>query len=1121
MTASNGFSQPVRLESPSGLSVQINANGAIRRMDYLGRIINLFPGNDMEGGPANLFLRKRDGTGATRFTPLLGPDSPSGFQMSEDGFAASGEWEGVRFLATLTLSDADAAWFWQIELENRGPDIITVDLIYAQDVALAPYGAIRMNEYYVSQYLDHKPLNHPEYGMMLAIRQNQATDGQNPWCLIGSLGRGVSYATDALQVHGLTARWGGAPVGMVNGLPNRRRQHEHAMAAIQDEPLQLATGDTVQRGFFGYLQAHHARASSIADMALAVRAAALAKAAPVIRLQAPPVRPLPSLFVQAPMLEVLDFDDAAITHQFGVERRDEERENGTLLSFFVGHRGHVVLKQKEMRVLRPHGHILRTGSGWVPDEAGLTSTAWMGGVFHSMVTQGHVSINRFLSTTRSYLGLFRSHGQRVFVETAAGWRLLGIPSAFVMQPESCRWLYRHESGLIEIRSEAASASHTLTLNIAVLEGAPARFLVSHHVAWTGDDGLESGPVSMTSEAQGVWLHPAPDSELGRRFPGGGFRIRAGEGETLEQIGGDELLYADGLSRAQPFVCMRTRPLHTATFSLTGHLVEAATGPFVTAEAYWREVTAGLTVSAMAPMPVRRFAEILPWFAHNALIHYLAPRGLEQYSGGGWGTRDVTQGPVEMLLALGRFDPVRDLLLRVFANQNPDGDWPQWFMFFERERSIRPGDSHGDIVFWPLLALGQYLRATGDAALLEVTVPFFHSDPLQAESATLFGHVERALALIETRVIAGTHLAAYGHGDWNDSLQPLDPAMREHLCSAWTVTLHYQVLCTLAEALRPLGKHEIAETFLARATVVLHDFRKYLFVEGVIAGYAYFDVDGSVDYLLHPQDERTGLSYSLLPMMHAVINDMLEPEEAGAQLALIREHLHGPEGAHLFDRPMAYHGGLQQYFQRAESSSFFGREIGNMYTHAHLRYAEALWRHGDAELFYQALSQAVPIGLHEQIAVSMRRQANCYYSSSDASFDDRYQAHTEYARALAGEIPLEGGWRVYSSGAGIALSLILRSLLGLRTGHDTLVIDPVMPQALDGLRVELDLVGHRFDITYRIGPHGYGPQSLTLNRTRLPFERQENPYRTGGVVVSMALLREALVQDLNEFTIELG
>ena len=34
---------------------------------------------------------------------------------------------------------------------------MTLDLIYAQDVGLAHYGAVRLNEYYVSQYLDHAP----------------------------------------------------------------------------------------------------------------------------------------------------------------------------------------------------------------------------------------------------------------------------------------------------------------------------------------------------------------------------------------------------------------------------------------------------------------------------------------------------------------------------------------------------------------------------------------------------------------------------------------------------------------------------------------------------------------------------------------------------------------------------------------------------------------------------------------------------------------------------------------------------------------------------------------------------------------------------------------------------
>ena len=125
------------------------------------------------------------------------------------------------------------------------------------------------------------------------------------------------------------------------------------------------------------------------------------------------------------------------------------------------------------------------------------------------------------------------------------------------------------------------------------------------------------------------------------------------------------------------------------------------------------------------------------------------------------------------------------------------------MFFERERGIRPEDSHGDIVFWPLLALAQYLLACDDDALLDQELPFFHPEgEAKAQHVSVLAHVERALALIERRVIAGTRLTTYGHGDWNDSLQPADPALADELCSAWTVTLHYQMVATLAQALRP-------------------------------------------------------------------------------------------------------------------------------------------------------------------------------------------------------------------------------------------------------------------------------------------------------------------------------
>ena len=49
---------PPLLESPSGLRVQLNANGSLRRIDHGDILINLFLGSEMEGGPANLYLRR-------------------------------------------------------------------------------------------------------------------------------------------------------------------------------------------------------------------------------------------------------------------------------------------------------------------------------------------------------------------------------------------------------------------------------------------------------------------------------------------------------------------------------------------------------------------------------------------------------------------------------------------------------------------------------------------------------------------------------------------------------------------------------------------------------------------------------------------------------------------------------------------------------------------------------------------------------------------------------------------------------------------------------------------------------------------------------------------------------
>jgi cellobiose phosphorylase len=341
--------------SPSGIRIEFNANGSIRRMDHGDIMLNLSLGNEAEGGLANIHLRRLGEGGGT--IPLIGPGSPASYQTDERGLFALGIWGDLVFRLRLVLAESASAWFWHVELENTGSSAVTCDLIHTQDLALAHYGAIRLNEYYVSQYVDHTPLEHTQKGCAVASRQNQSMGGRCPWTLIGSLGRGVGYATDALQIHGLVTRAGGEPIAFKSGLPGKRLQHEHSMVSIQDESIVLAPGAKANSGFFGWFETDKQTATSADDAKRIEAVLALPEAAsPQWPASTESPQPAESLFTSAPLLESLPLEESAVTTFFPGTSRHAEREDGSLLSFFTGKRSHVVLKSKELRVLRPHGH---------------------------------------------------------------------------------------------------------------------------------------------------------------------------------------------------------------------------------------------------------------------------------------------------------------------------------------------------------------------------------------------------------------------------------------------------------------------------------------------------------------------------------------------------------------------------------------------------------------------------------------------------------------------------------------------------------------------------------------------------------------------------------------------
>jgi cellobiose phosphorylase len=452
-----------------------------------------------------------------------------------------------------------------------------------------------------------------------------------------------------------------------------------------------------------------------------------------------------------------------------------------------------------------------------------------------------------------------------------------------------------------------------------------------------------------------------------------------------------------------------------------------------------------------------------------MVHLTVSHGLEQYSGAAWGTRDVCQGPVEFLLTLEHDEPVKDILRIVFAQQHEArGDWPQWFML-EPYAEFRDRHSHGDVIVWPLKALCDYIEATNDLAFLDEPIAWRREDNFEktAHKDSVAAHVDKLLATVRERFIPGTRLIRYGEGDWNDSLQPADPRMRDWMVSSWTVALLFQQLTRYAEVLQRAGRNDEAKGLSELVASMRADFNRHLMRDGTVAGYALFDPDREPpELLLHPSDTRTGLRYSLLPMTRSIIAGLFTQEQAQHHLRLIRDHLLFPDGVRLMDRPVAYHGGPEQVFRRAESAAFFGREIGLLYVHAHLRYGEAMAVLREADALWEALEVVNPVSVTERLAHASPRQRNAYFSSSDAAFPDRYRASAEWRRVRDGTVAVDGGWRIYSSGPGLYTNVLLSHALGIRRRFGERMVEPVLPGSLGRVILEMSIDGRhdRWDLS---------------------------------------------------------
>jgi 1,2-beta-oligoglucan phosphorylase len=1062
----------VSISNRNGLSVNVLPSGAIFAIEHKrGKqriMINQVLASPVAGGMGRLFLRT--GGPEPMILPTVGAEASCSVGAAVDRFVWQGEQHGLRHQVCLWLHPDSDVLFWRFDVVNRGDRELPCDAVLIQDLGLGEQGYLMGNEAYASQYLDHFVAQHPRMNHVLMSRQNLSQGGSHPWVAHGCLEGASGFATDFRDVMGAAHRDAdqfGFPFGA--SLPSSRLQYETACAALQSKAATLAPGGVVSWTFFGVYKSDHPAASSNADLVEidAVERASKAWTPRKVALSAP----ARSVLHDAPAAAA-GVLDRRVTRERYRRRIHVERANGQELSFFTpakSHSRHVVLRDKERLVARRHGALLRSGDGMLPAEDMLCATCWMHGVFGAQLTVGNTSFHKLFSVSRDPYNITRGSGLRMLVDIKNKWRLLTVPSAFEMGLNDCRWIYRLEERTITVSAIVSCDEPAMQWRVTV-EGEACRFLVFGHLVLGEQEFAPAARWKIDTGRKSFVFRPDSDSLWGQRYPEAAYRLVTSTPEQIEAVGGDELLYPDGKRRSGAYAAIRTRPTNAFVFAVAGSLTDTKRAEVLAAkyagdvdqatmlarsDRAWRKITRGVRVRN-AKGDAKAVDTIFPWLTHDAMIHLTVPHGLEQYTGAAWGTRDVCQGPLELLLSLEHDGPVKEMLRIVFAQQYENrGDWPQWFML-EPYSAIQDMEAHGDVIVWPLKALCDYIEATGDFAFLDEPVAWRREDNFERtlRRDPVAAHIVKLIATVRERFIPGTHLLRYGNGDWNDSLQPVDPVLREWMASSWTIALLYQQLRRYAAILRLAGRARAAKAHDSLAAAMRKDFNRFLIRDGVVAGYGVFTPEGGApELLLHPSDDRTGLSFSLIPMTQAIIGVLFTTAQARRHLALIRKHLLFPDGARLTDRPLAYHGGPETMFRRAESASFFGREIGLMYVHSHLRYAEAMSVLDEREALWDALLVANPIAVTDRLAHASLRQRNAYFSSSDAAFRDRYQASAQVERIKTGGVPVDGGWRIYSSGPGLYTYLLIQHVFGLRRRFGDRIVEPHLPESRRALSLQ--------------------------------------------------------------------
>jgi len=448
--------------------------------------------------------------------------------------------------------------------------------------------------------------------------------------------------------------------------------------------------------------------------------------------------------------------------------------------------------------------------------------------------------------------------------------------------------------------------------------------------------------------------------------------------------------------------------------------------------YWDRVLGTVQVKT----PDRSMDIILNrWMLYQTVSCRMWARSAFYQASGAYGFRDQLQDA--MAIAVSQPTLTREHLLRTAGRQFTAGDVQHWWL---------PGEGQGvrtriaDDRIWLAYATQHYVETSGDAAVLDESVPFIEGHALRPgehdayfrpsvsdEAASLFEHCARAL---DQSLAVGNHgLPLIGTGDWNDGMNRVGELGRGE--SAWLGWFLCATLKSFAPLAHARGDDSRSTRWLAHAAELRAALEREVW-DGAWYRRGYFD-DGTPLGSAASEECRI----DSIAQSWSVISGAADPARAAQAMASVDQRLiQRDSGLALLFAPPFDRTSLDPGYVKGYPPGI--RENGGQYTHAATWSVIAFAQLGQADKAAELFSMLNPVNRTTTRADVHRYKVEPYVVAADV-----YSVAPHVGR---------GGWTWYTGSAGWMYRAGLEWILGFHLQGSRLRLAPCVPAHWPGFEI---------------------------------------------------------------------